>query len=140
MWPYEATGNYFDALGIEPYVGRFFHASDEHGANSAPYIVLSYAYWQGHFAGDRAAVGRVVEINKHPYTIIGVAPREFRGTELFFAPALWVPMVQQPQLEGWNALTSRGAHSSFVIGRLKQGVTPAQATADLQSIASWLSK
>jgi predicted permease len=140
MWPYEASGNYFDALGIEPHVGRFFHASDEHGANSAPYIVLSYAYWQSHFAGDRAAVGRVVEINKHPYTIIGVAPREFRGTELFFAPALWVPMVQQPQLEGWNALTSRGAHSSFVIGRLKQGVTPAQATADLQSIASWLIK
>jgi len=140
MWPYETSGNYFDALGIQPYVGRFFHASDEHGANSAPYIVLSYAYWQSHFAGDRAAVGRVVEINKHPYTIIGVAPQEFRGTELFFAPALWVPMVQQPQLEGWNALTSRGAHSSFVIGRLKPGVTPAQATADLQSIASWLTK
>jgi predicted permease len=121
-------------------LGRFFHASDEHGANSAPYIVLSYAYWQSHFAGDRAAVGRVVEINKHPYTIVGVAPQEFRGTELFFSPALWVPMVQQPQLEGWNALTSRGAHSSFVIGRLKPGVTPAQGTADLQSIAAWMSK
>jgi len=114
MWPYEASGNYFDALGIQPYVGRFFHASDEHGANSAPYIVLSYAYWQSHFAGDRAAVGRMVEINKHPYTIIGVAPQEFRGTELFFSPALWVPMVQQPQLEGWNALTSRGAHSCLL--------------------------
>jgi predicted permease len=140
MWPYEASGNYFDALGIQPHLGRFFHASDEHGANSAPYIVLSYAYWQSHFAGDRAAVGRMVEINKHPYTIIGVAPQEFRGTELFFSPALWVPMVQQPQLEGWNALTSRGAHSSFVIGRLKPGVTPAQGTADLQSIAAWMSK
>jgi predicted permease len=140
MWPYEASGNYFDALGVQPHLGRFFHASDEQGPNSAPYIVLSYAYWQSHFAGDRAVVGRVVEINKYPFTIIGVAPPEFRGTELFFAPALWVPMTQQPQLEGWNALTSRGAHSSFVIGRLKPGVTPAQATADLQSTATWLIK
>jgi hypothetical protein len=45
VWPYDATGNYFDALGIKPYLGRFFHASDEHGNNSAPYVVLSYAYW-----------------------------------------------------------------------------------------------
>jgi hypothetical protein len=60
MWPYEASGNYFDALGVQPHLGRFFHASDEQGPNSAPYIVLSYAYWQSHFAGDRAAMGRVV--------------------------------------------------------------------------------
>ena len=45
-WPYLVSGNYFDSLGIQPYLGRFLHASDEHGKNSAPYIVLSYAYWQ----------------------------------------------------------------------------------------------
>jgi len=43
------TGNYFDALGIQPYLGRFFHGSDEHGLNSAPYIVLTYAFWHSHF-------------------------------------------------------------------------------------------
>jgi len=79
-WPYTASGNYFDALGIQPYLGRFFHASDEKGFNSAPYIVLSYAYWHSYFHGDTGVVGRVVEINKHPLTIIGVAPPTFRGT------------------------------------------------------------
>ena len=66
-------------IGIQPYLGRFFHASDEHGPNSAPYIVLSYAYWHSHFQDDRGVVGRVVRLNKHPYTIIGVAPPGFQG-------------------------------------------------------------
>jgi predicted permease len=138
-WPYEATGNYFDALGIQPYAGRFFHASDEHGYNSAPFVVLSYAYWQSHFQGDRAAVGRVIQINKHPFTIIGVAPPEFRGTELFFAPAMWFPMVDQQEVEG-NELKWRGNHSMWVVGRLKAGVTPAQAASDMNSIGAWLAK
>ena len=54
VWLYEASGNYFDVLGIQPYLGRFFHGSDERGPNSAPYIVLSYAYWQSHFQGALA--------------------------------------------------------------------------------------
>jgi predicted permease len=139
-WPYLASGNYFDSLGIRPYLGRFFHAADEHGANSAPYVVLSYAYWHGHFHDDTSVVGRPVEINKHQLTIIGVAPPAFRGTELFFAPALWIPMVEQPALEGYDLLNNRGEHSGFVVGRLKPGVTPLQATADLNALAAWLSK
>jgi hypothetical protein len=83
VWLYEASGNYFDMLGIKPYLGRFFHGSDEHGANSNPYIVLSYAYWRSHFQGDPGVVGRTVQLNKHPFTILGVAPPAFRGTELF---------------------------------------------------------
>ncbi|HEX4038071.1 MAG TPA: ABC transporter permease [Acidobacteriaceae bacterium] len=139
-WPYLASGNYFDALGIQPYLGRFFHANDEHGTNSAPYVVLSYATWQSKFAGDRGVVGRAVEINGHPYTIIGVAPPAFRGTELFFAPGMWIPMVQGPQIEGFDFLRERGDHSGFVEGRLKAGVTPAQATADANAIGAWLAK
>jgi predicted permease len=139
-WPYLATGNYFDALEIQPHLGRFFHAADEHGANSAPYVVLSYAYWNGHFHGDAGVVGRTVQLNKHQFTIIGVAPPEFRGTELFFAPAMWIPMVEQPTVEGFNELEQRGNHSAFVVGRLKPGVTPAQASADLNTLATWLAK
>jgi predicted permease len=138
-WPYEATGNYFDGLGIQPYVGRFFHASDEHGNNSAPFVVLSYAYWQSHFQGDRAVVGRVIKLNKIPLTIIGVAPPEFRGTELFFAPAMWFPLVEQQQVTG-DELKWRGNHSMWVVGRLKPGVTAAQASADMNSIGAWLAK
>jgi predicted permease len=139
-WPYLASGNYFDTLGIQPYLGRFYHAADEHGKNSAPYVVLSYAYWHGHFHDDAGAVGRQVGINKHQFTIIGVAPPGFRGTELFFAPAMWIPMVEQPTIEGYNALQIRGDHNAFVVGRLKPGVTAAQAAADLNALAAWLSK
>ena len=140
VWPYEASGNYFDVLGIQPYLGRFFHASDEHGVNSAPYLVLSYATWHTLFHDDRGVIGRTVQLNKKPFTVIGVAPPAFRGTELFFAPALWVPLVDEPELEGWNELEQRGDHDGFVVGRLKAGVTPAQATADLNTIAASLAR
>ncbi len=138
---YEVTGNYFDALGIQPYLGRFFHGADEHGPNSAPYIVLTYAYWHSHFQDDRGVVGRTVLVNKHPYTIIGVAPPEFRGTLLFVFPDFWVPLVNQEQVEGTNVLNARGNRGLLmVLGHLKPGVTPAQAVADLNSIGSYLEK
>src|SRR5580658_10152668 len=139
-WPYLASGNYFDALGIQPYLGRFYHAADEHGKNSAPYVVLSYAYWHGRFHGDAGVVGRTVGINKHLFTIIGVAPPEFRGTELFFAPAMWIPMVEEPTVQGNDSLQYRGNHSEYTEGRLKPGVTPTQATEDLNELGAWLSK
>jgi predicted permease len=139
-WPYLASGNYFDALDIQPYLGRFFHAGDERGPNSAPYVVLSYAYWHGHFHDDPGVLGQMLRINKHPLTVIGVAPPDFRGTELFFAPAFWIPIVELPLVQGNNALQNRGSHSSFVVGRLKPGLTAAQATADLNALGAWLAK
>ncbi len=139
-WPYLTSGNYFDALGIQPYMGRFFHAGDEKGINSAPYIVLSYAYWHGFFHDDPGVIGRTLQINKHQLTVIGVAPPAFRGTELFFAPAMWIPLMQQPTVEGYNMMQYRGNHSAFVAGRLKPGVTATQASADLNILGAWLSK
>jgi predicted permease len=140
IWPYLVSGNYFDALGVKPYLGRFLHAADERGPNSVPYIVLSYAYWHSHFQADPSVVGRVVRLNTIPYTIIGVAPQDFRGTELFFAPDIFGALVDQQQISGYDNLKYRGAHSEWVIGHLKPGVTPAQATADLNSIAAYLAK
>lgn len=139
-WLYETSGNYFDALEIQPYLGRFFHVSDEHGENSSPHIVLSYGYWSSHFHGDPGAVGRTVQLNKHPYTILGVAPPEFRGTELFYTPDFWVPLVDQEQVDGWSMLKMRGGRGMELLGHLKAGVTPEQATADLNSIAAYLKK
>ena len=141
VWLYETSGNYFDALGLQPYLGRFFHRSDEHGPNSVPYIVLSYEKWRTHFQADPNVVGRVVQLNRHPYTILGVAPPEFHGTMLFFFPALFVPMVNQEQVDGQNFLNLRGNRWVFmVLGHLKPGVTPAQAGADLSLIGSYLEK
>src|SRR5215467_28104 len=131
-WLYEVSGNYFDVLKIQPYLGSFFHASDEHGAGSAPYIVLSYAYWHGHFQEDPGVVGRVVNVNKRPYTIIGVAPPEFRGTFLLLSPDFFVPLVS---FEDAETLNRRAGWWIFeTVGHLKAGVTPAQATSDLTAI------
>ncbi len=140
VWPYTVSGNYFDALGVQPYLGRFIHASEEHGANSVPEIVLSYALWHSHFNADPAAVGRTVRINKYPFTIIGVAPPDFRGTELFFAPDLWAPIVNSSQITDYFSLEERGNHNAWAIGHLKPGVTPAAAASDLNTIANSLAK
>ena len=141
VWEYETSGNYFDVLRIHPYLGRFFHASDEHGPNSAPFVVLSYAYWHSHFQDDRGVVGRVVRLNRHPFTILGVAPPGFQGTVLFFASDIFVPIVNHEQLSGEKILNAREIHWMFeMVGHLKPGVTPAQATADLNSVDSYLKR
>ncbi len=141
VWLEEVSGNYFDVLGIQPAQGRLFHPSDENGPNSAPYIVLSYAYWHSHFQDDRGVVGRTVRLNKHPFTIVGVAPPAFHGTVLFFHPDVFVPLVNQEQIDGANLLDARGNRWVFEVeGHLRAGVTPELAIADLNSVGSYLEK
>jgi predicted permease len=139
-WPDLTSGNYFDALETQPYLGRFFHASDEKGFDSAPYIVLSYAFWNSYFHADSNILGKPVLINRHPFTVIGVAPPGFRGTELFFSPAFWAPIIDMKTITDQDQLKYRGNHSGFVLGRLRPGVRPAQATDDVNAIASALAK
>jgi len=123
-WGYKTSGNYFDVLGIQPYLGRFFHASDEHGPNSAPYLVLTYDYWHNHFHDAPGVVGRTVQLNKYPFTIIGVAPPGFRGTFLAFFTDFFVPIVNQEQVDGVNLLSARGNRwMGEMLGHLKPGVT-----------------
>ena len=136
----EVTGNYFDLLGVRPEAGRFFHEADEHGPNSAPYVVLSDALWRSAFHADPDVVGTTVELNRHPFTVVGVAPPRFHGTERFVWPDYWVPMVNEEQVEGWDDLHSRTAVTVTVIGRLKPGMTPQQATENLNAIAAELAK
>ena len=85
-------------------------------------------------------MGRTVQINKHPFTIVGVAPPDFRGTEIFFAPDFWAPIVDAHQVADWDSLEERGNHNAWAIGHLKPGVTPAAATSDLNTIANSLAK
>jgi len=136
-WMYEVSGSYFDLLGVQPEAGRLFHASDEHGVNSAPYVVLSDAFWRARFAADPRIIGTTVDLNKHPFTVIGVAAPDFHGTELFLWPDFWVPMVNEEQLEGYSYLTKRYNHGIFLVGELKPGVTVQQASSDLNTGVSW---
>jgi predicted permease len=129
------TGNYFDLLGVQPQVGRFFHAVDERGPDSAPYVVLSDALWRKAFQGDRGIVGTTVDLNKRPFTVVGVAPAKFHGAERFVWPDYWVPFVN-----GELSLQSRTIINVTVLGRLKPGVSPQWATDNLNAISAQLGK
>ena len=138
---FSTTGNYFTVLGVQPYLGRLYTAADEHGPGSAPYLVLSYGYWHSRFQDDRGVIGRVVTVNKHPFTVIGVTPPEFRGTIMFVSPDFFLPIVEQ-EVIGGNSLTDRANTAALfeTFGHLKPGVTPKQAQADVNRVAEELAK
>jgi predicted permease len=139
-WGNAASGNYFDLLGLQPALGRFFHASDEHGRGSAPYIVLAYDYWQRRFAANPHIIGSTVLLNQYPFTVIGVAPQDFHGASYFFWPDYWIPAVNAEQVTGWDDFDWRTHRDFTLIGRLRPEVSPQQATDDLNAIAAWMAK
>ncbi|HJW37945.1 MAG TPA: ABC transporter permease [Candidatus Udaeobacter sp.] len=134
---YAVTGNYFDLLGVQPAIGRFFQAADEHGPNSAAYIVLSDSLWRSAFNGDPGVVGTTVRLYNDPFTVIGVAPARFHGTDRFDWPDYYIPIVNY-----FDAayLQNRTGRPLTVLGRLNPGVTPQQATENLNAIAAQLAK
>lgn len=139
-WHFEVSGNYFDMLGVKPALGRFFRVADEHGPNSVPYIVLSYSFWRARFNGDPNIIGKIVELNKHSFTIVGVAPANFHGTELLLWPDVFVPMVNEAQIEGYSFLDKRFNHGIWILGKLKPGVSTQAATENLRAVAAQLKK
>ena len=141
LWGYLVTGNYFDLLGVAAARGRVLHADDDLRPGGHPVAVLSWPCWQKRFGGDPAAVGRTVKINGMDFTILGVAPQGFFGTELFFAPDIFFPSMMQKQLEGGKGyLENRDAGNFFAVGRLKPGVSMARAEAGLNSVARGLAQ
>lgn len=140
IWGYLATGNYFESLGIQPAMGRFFTPAEDQHPNASPYAVLSHACWRNRFAGDASVVGRQIRLNGRPYTVLGVAPPTFHGTEIFYWPEIWVPMMQQAAVEGFPWLEARQTHNCWLTGRLKPGITVQQAEANLQAIATQLAR
>jgi predicted permease len=134
---YAVTGNYFDMLGVQPQVGRLIRAEDERGTNSAPYIVLSDSLWRSAFNADLRVIGKTVRLNKDPFTVLGVAPPQFHGTDKFDWPDYFIPTVNYFDSD---ELRNRTGHPLTVLGRLKPGVTPQQAAENLTSIAAQLAK
>jgi len=134
------TWDLFPALGIQPQLGRGFLESEE--APGARAVVLSHAFWQRKFGGDRGILGRSITLDRKPYTVVGVAPPGF------------VFPVNAPNVQLWTTIASdkvatppdepiteqRGAHLLTALGRLKPGVPIEQARADLNAIAQALAK
>lgn len=138
-WGYQATGNYFAALGVSASLGRMIVADDDRQQGAHPVVVIGHQYWQQSYGGATDVVGKEMIVNGSRYTIIGVAPAGFLGTEIAAAAELWLPLMMQPQLEqGSTALDRRGSEILFVQGRLKQGVSQMQAQTELSNLAAQL--
>jgi predicted permease len=141
VWGYMVSGNYFDLLGVSPFLGRLLHPDDDRLRDGSPFVVLSYACWKKNFGGDMNIVGTKVDVNGRPFTVLGVTQENFFGTELFFHPDVFFPIAMQKELEGGSGyLDIRSLSNLFLIGRLKPGVTMARAEAVLNSTAAQLSK
>jgi len=127
------TGNYFDALGVKPLLGRFFRANEGMTPGADPWVVLSYAYWKSHFAGDPNVVGRQIALDGIPVTIVGVAPKSYRGLSSILDVQAYLPMamivpIENTPLADYNKQSNRNI---FAYGRLRSGVTRQQADAAL---------
>jgi predicted permease len=141
LWGYLVTGNYFDALGVQPAAGRLISMEDDRARGVSPVTVVSYKCWQQRFGGASDIVGKNVIVNGRSYTIIGVAPSGFFGTEVVASPEMWFPISMQAQIEpGTDWLDRRDADNVFVQGRLEQGVSTARAEAELNDIALQLER
>jgi predicted permease len=141
IWGYLVSGNYFEVLGVDAFLGRTFTSEEDRTVGAHPVLVLSYGCWRRRFGADPSVVGNAILVNGHSFTVIGVAKPEFSGTESVFAPEFWVPSMMQPWIEAdFNGLDERGDGQWFALGRLKPGATAAQAQAQLNGVAEQLAK
>lgn len=140
LWSYEVSGNYFDMLGVKPIRGRVLHTEDDVKRAGHPVAVITYNCWQRRFGGDPDIAGRKVKVNGLDFTILGVTPAGFIGTELIFTPEVFVPIAMVKQIEGFDWLDDRHNGNGMAIGRLKPGVSMKGAQAAINSIAEQLGR
>jgi len=143
LWAITVSGNYFDVLGVKPSAGRLLQPEDDKVRGGHPVMVLSYTGWQKRFGGDPNIIGAKFQVNGREFTVLGVTPKGFRGTELFVAPDVFFSIAMQNELEGGSGLGSLDRRSNrgfFAVGRLKPGVTMAQAEPALNAIGQHLAQ
>jgi len=136
------SGNYFDALGVKPALGRFFKPTEGETPGADPYVVLSYAYWSEHFGKDPSVVGRQIALDGKPVTIIGVTPKNYRGLSSILNAQAYLPMamivtIENTPLADFNKQSNRSLH---IYGRLRDGATRQQADAALTVTARDLAR
>jgi predicted permease len=125
------SANYFDVLGVHPVLGRFLLSSKQTEAAGQNEVVLNYDLWRNHFGADRSIVGRPVQINLHPYTVVGVAPQGFHGCKTGLRADVWIPLGMARQVWGFNFIDDRGMSWLNVLGSLAPGITRRQAENEL---------
>ncbi|MGD0890394.1 MAG: ABC transporter permease [Terracidiphilus sp.] len=125
------SGSYFSVLGVPAFLGRTIVESDDNAPGAGPVAVASYGWFQRQFNGDPSALGKIIRIQSHDYTLVGVARPGFTGVTVGQSTDLWIPLSMQKEISpGLPNTDSRFFQSLHVIGRLKPGVKPAQASAE----------
>ena len=126
-----ASSNYFEALGVRPALGRTLLPTLSNERSGVAEAVIGYDLWQNRYAGDPAIVGKTIQINLHPYTIVGVAPKGFHGCASGLRSQVWIPLGMDSLVWGSNRINQRDTQWLNVLGRLKPGVNASQAAGEL---------
>lgn len=140
VWGELVSANFFDVLRVRPALGSFFPSSLEETAGAQSVAVISYGLWQHRWHGDSAVLGSVVDINRFPFRVVGVAPRAFRGSMSGEQFDLWVPAAMLGQIVptgGWW-LRDRGTRTFRVLARLRDGVSFAAARSEVESFTAFM--
>ncbi len=141
IWGYLVTGNYFDVLGVSAVMGRNFAPEEDRTPGTHPVAIISHNFWQRRFNGDPQLVGKSVRLNNREFTVVGIAPKKFNGTERVFGPDVWIPLMMQREVEpGNDYLENRGDGRLFVFGRLRREVSVEGARAALNVVAQNLAQ
>ncbi|MGA9355395.1 MAG: ABC transporter permease [Terriglobales bacterium] len=131
------SGNYFDVLGVQPAAGRMFVAADDLVADANPVVVLSFSYWRRRFGNDARIVNDTIEINGHPFTVVGVAPPNFHSVVVGDTPDVFAPMTMEAELlPGRKDLEDRRSSWLNIVGKLKPGISRGQAEAGINPLWS----
>jgi putative ABC transport system permease protein len=126
------SGNYFDVLGVQPAAGRVFVAGDDRVPDANPVVILSFSYWQRRFGADPRILNDTIEINGHPFTIVGVTPPAFHSVVLGDRPDVFVPMMMKAEIiPGSKDLEVRRSSWLNIVGKLKPGMSREQAEAGI---------
>ena len=128
------SANYFEVLGVKPILGRTLLPTSANERAGAAEIVLGYDLWQNRFAGDSSIVGKTVQINLHPYTVVGVAPQGFQGCKSGLLTEAWIPLGMDHQIWDSDRINNRGQSWLNVLGKLAPGVDERQAAGELNTI------
>ncbi len=140
VWGCEASGQYSEVVGVKPFLGRLLERADDDHPGASEAAVLSWPAWNSDFGADPNIVGKTIRLDKHPYTIVGVTPESFHGTEKFGQSDICVPMANEASLDGVNWLESRSRKNLFTTVRIKDGVTMPQVQAELNTISARIAR
>src|SRR5512146_2099963 len=139
-WGGVVASNYFQFLGVQPLLGRGFTPLYDRAYGSAPEVVIGYDLWHSRYHGDPSIVGKTIEVNRHPLTVVGVAPKGFAGIYGGLAQSMWAPLSELSEMIGRPDPLIAGNFGLQIAVRLRPGVSDKQAGAELHTLAQQFAK